>query len=96
MPTLRYVLSLAVVYVTYGPKIVISKITVLSERKNTLEVNLCRFFYHLLISAFPLEKEVIGISLTNLTLPHFCACAKPGSGCPMLYLVVMLMFNELR
>ena len=53
-------------------------------------------FYHLLISAFPLEKEVIGISLTNLTLPPFCACAKPGSGCPMLYLVVMLMFNELR
>jgi hypothetical protein len=35
-------------------------------------------FYHLLISAFPLEKEVIGISLTNLTLPHCCACAKPG------------------
>jgi len=53
-------------------------------------------FYRLLISAFSLEKEVIGISLTNLTLPHFCACAKPGSRCPMLYLVVMLMFNELR
>ena len=50
----------------------------------------------LIISAFSLEKEVIGISLTNLTLPHFCACPKLGSGCPMLYLVVMLMFNELR
>jgi hypothetical protein len=28
------------------------------------------------------QQKRVGIPLTNLTLPHFCACPKPGPGFP--------------
>ena len=43
-----------------------------------------------------MEQDGGGISLTSLTLPHFCACPKPGPGFLMSYVVVFFMFNELR
>jgi len=33
---------------------------------------------------------------TSLTLPHFCACHKPGPGFPTSYVVVFYVFNEMR
>jgi len=30
----------------------------------------------------------VGIPLTDLTQPHFCACPKPGLGLSMLYVFV--------
>jgi hypothetical protein len=31
-----------------------------------------------------------GIPLTGLTLPHFCACPKPGTGFPTSYAMVFV------
>ena len=36
------------------------------------------------------------IPLTGLTLPHLCACPKPGPGFPTSYVMVFFMFNELK
>ena len=38
-----------------------------------------------------------GITLTGLTLPHFCACPKPGSGFPRPYVMFFfIVLNGLR
>jgi hypothetical protein len=42
------------------------------------------------------QEERVGISLTGLTLPHFCACPKPGPGFPTSYVVVFFVFSKLR
>jgi hypothetical protein len=39
---------------------------------------------------------LVGIPLTGLASPHFCARPKPGSGFPMPYAMVFFMFNEMR
>ena len=31
------------------------------------------------------QEERVGIPLTSLTLPHFNACPKPGTGFPITY-----------
>jgi hypothetical protein len=41
------------------------------------------------------QNERFGIPSTGLTLPHVCACPKPGPGFPS-YAVVFCMFSELR
>jgi hypothetical protein len=38
----------------------------------------------------------VEIPLTGLTLPHFCACLKPGPLFPMSYFMVSFVFNCLR
>ena len=38
----------------------------------------------------------VGISLNGLTLPHFCAHPKSGSGFPASYVMAFSMFSELR
>ena len=49
-----------------------------------VEANLCRFLNYLFISVFlchwrsNYQEGWVGIPLTSLTLPHFCACSKPG------------------
>jgi hypothetical protein len=35
-------------------------------------------------------KGKVGIPLTSLTMPQFCACSKPGHGFPMPYVVIFL------
>jgi hypothetical protein len=40
---------------------------------------------------------VFRIPLNGLTLPHFCACPKPGPGFPTFYVMtVFFVFTELR
>jgi hypothetical protein len=39
---------------------------------------------------------MVGIPLFCLTLPHFCACPKPGPGFPTSYVMVFFVFNKLR
>jgi hypothetical protein len=36
----------------------------------------------------------VGIALTGLTLPHFCAWLKKGPGFPMPYVMLFLVFGE--
>jgi len=44
-----------------------------------------------------MEDGRFRIPLTSLTLPHICACPKPGPGFPKSYVVVsFFMFNELK
>jgi hypothetical protein len=38
----------------------------------------------------------VEIPLTDLTLPHFCACPNPGPGFQTPYVVVFFIFNFLR
>ena len=38
----------------------------------------------------------VGIQLIGLTQSHFCACPKLEPGFPTSYVVVFIMFNELR
>ena len=50
-----------------------------------------RTFYHLFIFEMPLEIQLskgrVGIYLTGLTLPYFCACSKPWPGFQAPYAV---------
>ena len=58
---------------------------------------LCRFFivYICVAVGDPIMKRGrVGIPLTGLPLPHFCACPKPGPGFPMLYVMLFFMFND--
>ena len=41
------------------------------------------------------NKGMVGIALNGLTLPHFCACPKPGPWFPTSY-VVFFVFSEWR
>ena len=65
-----------------------------------MEMNLCRFFLlfmHAVLLRDPfIKREGLESHFTGLTMPHFCACSKLGPRFPMLYVVVFLMFNELR
>ena len=36
------------------------------------------------------QEERVGIPLTSLTLPYFCACPEPGQGFPMSYVMGFL------
>jgi hypothetical protein len=36
------------------------------------------------------QEGRVGIPLTSLTLPHFCACPKTGSGIPTSYISALL------
>jgi hypothetical protein len=47
-------------------------------------------------SGDPIIKRGVGISLTGLTPPYFCACPKPGTGFPTSYAMVFFMSSELR
>ena len=38
----------------------------------------------------------VGIPLTSLTLPYFCACSKSSSGFLSAYVVIFSVFNYLR
>jgi len=42
------------------------------------------------------QEGKVAIPLTSLTLPHFCACHKPGPGFPTSHFMVFFVFNELR
>ena len=42
------------------------------------------------------QEGRVGIQLTGLTPPHFCACSKPGPWFPTSYVVVFFVFSELR
>jgi len=56
-----------------------------------VEANLCRFFYRLFICLCSWRskyQEGVGIPLTGLTLPHFCACPKSGPEFPTSYVMV--------
>jgi len=65
-------------------------------------VNLCSFFiiYFYLYCHWRLSYQEgrprFGIPLTCLTLPHFCACPKPGPGFPTSYAMVFFVLSELR
>jgi hypothetical protein len=55
-----------------------------------METNLCRFlsFVYICIALWSSYQEGrVGIPLTDLTLPYFCACPKPRLGFPMSYVV---------
>ena len=39
------------------------------------------------------QEGRVGITLTSLTLPHFCACPKPGPGFPTSYVEVFIVFS---
>ena len=41
-----------------------------------------------------IKTGMVGILLTSLTLPHFCACPKPGPGFPLAYVMEFFMFNS--
>jgi hypothetical protein len=43
-----------------------------------------------------MKRGGVGIPLTGLPLPHFCACPKPGPGFPMLYVMLFLCSMILR
>jgi hypothetical protein len=36
------------------------------------------------------QEGRVGIPLTSLTLPYFCACPEPGQGFPMSYVMGFL------
>ena len=41
------------------------------------------YLYISIVTGDPIIKRGrVGIQLTGLTLPHFCACTKPGLGFP--------------
>ena len=40
------------------------------------------------------QERRVGILLTGLTLPHFCACPKPEPGFPTSYVVVFFVFKN--
>ena len=42
------------------------------------------------------KYDLCNICLNGLPQPHFCACPKPRSGFLTSYVVVFLMFNDLR
>ena len=42
------------------------------------------------------KRGRVGILLTGLALPHFCAYLKPGHAFPMSYVMVFFMFKDLR
>jgi hypothetical protein len=41
------------------------------------------------------QEGRVGIPLTSLTLPYFCACPEPGQGFPMSYVMGFFVFREL-
>jgi hypothetical protein len=63
-----------------------------------VEANLFSFFHHLFIciscwrSSY--QEERVGIPLTDLIPPYFCACPNPGLGFPMSYVVVSLFYVQ--
>ena len=42
---------------------------------------------------FSYQKGRVGIPLTGLSPPHFCACPNPGPGYPTSYVVVSFVFR---
>jgi hypothetical protein len=62
-----------------------------------VEANLCRIvfvcFYVLLLEIPIIKSGGLGIPLTGLIPPRWCAYAKPEA---LSYFVVFFMFNELR
>ena len=42
------------------------------------------------------KKGSYNCPCTSLTLPYLCACPKPGPGFPPSYVMVFLMFNDLK
>jgi hypothetical protein len=53
-----------------------------------VEVNLCMFLYR------HDDKGGVWILLTGLTLPHCCACSKPGAGFPTSYVVIFFFYVQ--
>jgi hypothetical protein len=42
------------------------------------------------------QESRVGIPLTVLTLQHFCACPKPGSGLSLAYVFFSVQWFEVR
>ena len=57
-----------------------------------IDANLCRFILSFVCMycrwKISYQKRSVGIPLTDLTLPHLCACPNPGTGFPSSYVVV--------
>jgi hypothetical protein len=57
------------------------------------EVNMSRlvllFIYFCIVVGNLYQEGRVGIPLTGLTPPYFCACPKPGPAFPMSYVVVI-------
>ena len=56
----------------------------------------CCLFIYVLPWRSNYQERGVWIPLTGLTLPHICACPMPGPGFLMSYVVILLMFSELR
>jgi hypothetical protein len=46
------------------------------------------YLFNIVVGDSVIKRGRVAISLTGLTLSHFCACPKPGPGFPMSYVVV--------
>jgi hypothetical protein len=55
-----------------------------------------RKIWYCLIKTCTIIRGRMWRPLTSLTLPHFCACPKPGPGDPIPYAGVFFMFTDLR
>ena len=53
-----------------------------------MQVFYCLFIYELLLLGW------VGITLTGLTPPHFCARLKLGPGFPMSYVVIFFVQRD--
>jgi hypothetical protein len=50
--------------------------------------------FYLLFIGDPIQEEKVRIPLIGFTLPHFCACPKPGPGFSKSY--VMFFFHHVH
>ena len=69
----------------------------LFEWKRIYRVFIYRLFIHVSVLPFGIQLlRGVEIRLDGSTLPHFCACPKPGPGFPTSYVVVFVVLNDLR
>jgi hypothetical protein len=69
----------------------------LFEWKWIYRVFIYRLFIHVSVLPFGIQLlRGVEIRLDGSTLPHFCACPKPGPGLPTSYVVVFVVLNDLR
>ena len=93
--------SLTLCYCIVHVNVVIHVLIVCSlfEWKWTCAGFYCLFIYFLCHKRSSYQEKRIGIPLTSLTPPHFCACPMPGSGFPTSYAIAPPPFfvcSELR
>ena len=51
---------------------------------------------NIVVNLWTMNNYIVGTPLIDLTPPHCCACPKPGHGFLTPYVVVFLVFNDLR